>query len=165
MLNINKAAIAILSDIALHSTPGELNIARLAVELGVEVARDEGRDRGQIQGDDRVDHGARTTRETIQAPPGERPKETTTSAGQKDPRRPLLPAPFGACGDGYTPETVRKDKHGRLLVYEWRAAVKTPSVHTVPIVDGAAAKALEGRGGGVRVGAPAHPFGQTLVGR
>ena len=38
MLNINKAAIAILSDMALHSTPGELNIARLAVELGVEDA-------------------------------------------------------------------------------------------------------------------------------
>ena len=56
----------------------------------------------------------------------------------------------------------------RLIVgvlYEWRAAVKTPSVHTVPIVDGAAAKALEGRGGGVRVEAPAHPFGWTLVGR
>ena len=69
MLNINKAAIAILSDMALHSTPGELNIARLAVELGVEVAHDEGRDRGQIQGDERVDRGARTTRETIQPPP------------------------------------------------------------------------------------------------
>ena len=83
-------------------------------------------------------------------PSGERPKETTTSAGQKDPRRPLLPAPFGACGDGDTPETVRKDRLGRLLVvYEWRAAVKASSVYTVPIVDRAAAKALEGRGGGV----------------
>ena len=97
-----------------------------------------------------MDHGARTTRETIQAPSGERPKETTTSAGQKDPRRPLLPAPFGACGDGDAPETVRKDRHGWLLVvYEWRAAVKTLSVHTVPIVDGAAAKTMEGRRGGV----------------
>ena len=113
-----------------------------------------------------MDHGARATRETIQAPSGERPKETTASAGQKDPRRPLLPAPIGARGDGDTPLAVRKDRHGRVLVvHERRAAVKTPSVHTVPIVDGAAAKALEGRGGGVRVGAPTHPFGQTLVGR
>ena len=30
-----------------------------------------------------MDHGACTTRKKIQAPPGERPKETTTSAGQK----------------------------------------------------------------------------------
>ena len=96
-----------------------------------------------------MDHGARTTRETIQAS-GERPKETTTSAGQKDPSRPRLPAPFGACGDGDLPETVRKDRHGRLLVvHERRAAVKTSSVHTVPIVDGAAAKTMEGRRGGV----------------
>ena len=113
-----------------------------------------------------MDHGARETRETIQAPSGERPKKTTTWAGQKDPRRPLLPAPFGACGDGDTPEAVRKDRHGRVLVvHERRAAVKTSSVHTVPIVDGAAAKTMEGRRGGLRVGAPAHPFGQTLVGR
>ena len=113
-----------------------------------------------------MDHGARATRETIQAPPGEGPKETTTSAGQKDPRGPLLPAPIGACGHGDTPVTVRKVRHGRMLVvHERRAAVKTPSVHTVPIVDGAAAKTLEGRGGGMRVGAPAHPFGQALVGR
>ena len=76
------------------------------------------------------------------------------------------PAPFGACGDGDTPKTVRKDRHGRLLVvHEWRAAVKTSPVHAVSIVDRTAAKALEGRGGGVRVGAPAHPFGQTLMGR
>ena len=96
-----------------------------------------------------MDHGARTTRETIQVTSGKRSKETTTSAGQKDPRRPLLPASFRACGDGDTPETVRKDRNGRLLVvYEWGAKVKTPSVHTVPIVDGAAAKALEGCGGG-----------------
>ena len=32
-------------------------------------------------------------------------------------------------------------------MYEWRAAVKTPSVHTVTIVDGAAAKVVEGYGG------------------
>ena len=113
-----------------------------------------------------MDHGARPTRETIQAHSGERPWEATTSAGQKDPREPLLSTPVGACGDGDTPETVRKDRHGRLLVvHEWRAAVKTSSVHTVPIVDGAAAKALGGRGGGVRVGSPALSFGQTPVGR
>ena len=51
------------------------------------------------------------------------------------------------------------------MVYEWRAAVKTPSVHAVRVVDGAAAEVMEGRGGGMRVGAPAHPFGLTLVGR
>ena len=45
-------------------------------------------------------------------PPGERPQTTATSAGQKDPRGTLLPAPIGACGDGYTPETVRKGRHG-----------------------------------------------------
>ena len=107
-----------------------------------------------------MDRGTRETRETLQAPSGEGPKEATTSEGQKDPCRPLLPAPLGACGYGDTPETVRKDRHGRLLVvHEWRAAVKTPSIHTVSIVDGAAAKTLERRGGGVRVGAPAHPFG------
>ena len=32
------------------------------------------------------------------------------------------------------------------MVHEWRAAVKTPFVHTVPIVDRAAAKVVEGRG-------------------
>ena len=107
-----------------------------------------------------MDHDARKTQETIQAPSGERPKKTTTSAGQKDPRRPLLPAPFGARGDGDTPKAVRKDRQGRLLVvHERRAAVKASSFHTVSIVEGAAAKALEGRRGGVRVGAPAHPFG------
>ena len=113
-----------------------------------------------------MDHGARSNRATIEAPSGEGPKETTTSAGQNDVGGPLLPAPFGAFGDGDSPETVRKDRHSRLLVvHEWRAAVKTPSLHEVPVVEGAAAKALEGRGGGVRVGAPAHPVGQTLVGR
>ena len=92
-----------------------------------------------------MDHSARATRETIQAPSGKRPKETTTSAGQKDPRRSLLPAPLGACGDGDTPKTVRKDRHGRVLVvYEWRAAVKAPSFHAVRVVDGAAAKTIYG---------------------
>ena len=52
-----------------------------------------------------------------------------------------------------------------LVAHEWRAAVKTSSVHAVRVVDETAAEAMEGRGGGVRVGAPAHPFGQTLVGR
>ena len=97
-----------------------------------------------------MDHGARTTRETIQAPSGERPQETTTSAGKKDPGRALLPAPFGTRAHRDAPETVRKDRHGQLLVvHERRAAVKTSSVHTVPIVDGAAAKTMEGRRGGV----------------
>ena len=123
-------------------------------------------DPGQVQGDERVDHGTCTTRETIQAPSGERPQETTTSAGEEDPGRALLSAPFGARGHGDTSEAVWTDRHRRVLVvYEWRAAVRTSPVHTVPIVDGAASEAMEGRRGGVRVGAPAHPFGQTLVGR
>ena len=97
-----------------------------------------------------MDHDARKTQETIQAPSGERPQDTTNSAGEKDPGRALLPAPFGARGHGDTPETVWKDEYRRVLVvHEWRAAVKTPSVHTVPIVDRAAAKIAEGRGGGV----------------
>ena len=112
-----------------------------------------------------MDHGTCPTRATIQAPSGERPQETTTSAGEKDPGRALLSAPFGARGHGDVTETVPEGGHRRVLVvHERRAAVKTSSVHTVPIVDGAAAKVVEGRGGGVRVGAPAHPFGQTLVG-
>jgi hypothetical protein len=73
---------------------------------------------------------------------------------------------IGACGDGDTPETVRKDRHGRVLVvYEWRAAVEASPVHAVRVVDGAEAQIVEGRGGGVRVGAPTHPIGETLVGR
>ena len=65
--------------------------------------------------------------------PGKRPQTTTTSAGEKDPGRATLPAPFGARGHGDAPETVRKDGHRRVLVvHEWRAAVKTSSVHTVP---------------------------------
>ena len=105
-----------------------------------------------------MDHGTRTTRETIQAPSGERPQETTTSAGKKDPGQALVPAPFRARGHGDAPETVRTDGHRRVLVvHEWRAAVKTSPVHAVPIVDGAAAKVVEGRWRGMRVEASAHP--------
>ena len=112
-----------------------------------------------------MDHGTCPTRATIQAPSGERPQTTTTSTGEKDSGWAILSAPFGARSHGDAPETVRKDGHRRVLVvHEWRATVKTSSVHTVPIVDGAAAKVVEGRGGGVRVGAPAHPFGQTSCG-
>ena len=62
-------------------------------------------------------------------------------------------------------QTRISSTHSQCQVHEWRAAVKASSIHTVRVVDRAAAKALEGRRGGVRVGAPTHPFGQTLVGR
>ena len=97
-----------------------------------------------------MDHGTCPARATIQAPSGERPQKTTTSAGGKDPGRALLSAPFGARSHGDAPETVRKDGHRRVLVvHEWSAAVKTSSVHKVTIVNGAAAKLGEGRRGGV----------------
>ena len=63
--------------------------------------------------------------------------------GQKDPRRALLPAPIGVCSNGYTPETVRKDRRGRVLVHERRATVEA-SVHAVRAVDGAQTQALKG---------------------
>ena len=123
--------------------------------------------------------GSREMREWIMAhvrperryrPSGEGPQQTTTSAGQKDPCRPLLPAPIGACGDGDTPETVREDRHGRVLVvHEWRGAVEAPPVHAVPrlllVVDGAEAQTVEGLGEGVRVGEAAHPISEILVRR
>ena len=113
-----------------------------------------------------MDHGTRPTRATIQAPSGERPQTTTTSAGQKDPRRPLLPALIGACGDGDAPKAVWKDRHSRVLVvYEWGEAVEASPIHAVRVVDRAEAQTVEGCGGGVQVGETTHPISEALVGR
>ena len=78
----------------------------------------------------------------------ERPSQAATTSSYRGMRR------------RGTPLAVRKDRHGRLLVvHEWRAAVKTPSFHTVSIVDGAATEVMEGSWEGVRVEIPTHPFG------
>ena len=91
---------------------------------------------------------------------------TITSAGQKDLRRPLLPAPIGACGNGDTPQTVRKGRLGRVsVVYERKGAVEALPVHAVRVVDGAEAQTVEGRGGGVQAGEATHPISEALVGR
>ena len=83
----------------------------------------------------------------------------------KDPRRALLPAPVGPCGDGNLPFSLRPDGHARVLVVrQRRASVQAPPLHEVPGMATADEEAMEGDWGGLEVEDTKGLVGQVSVG-
>ena len=82
---------------------------------------------------------------------------------EEDPRRPLLPAPFGACGDGYPPNEIWDDGYARMLVVQLRVQVQTQPLHRVPGTGPVVEKIVGGCRRGVQVGAPTNSLGQTAA--
>ena len=106
---------------------------------------------------------AREGRATAQTPFGTGFAPPAAPPCEKDPRRPLLPAPVWSCSDRASSHTDKEDGNERVpVVRQRRTPDTTPPLHTVSGMGPAGKENVEGDREGVRVEAPRTPSVKLL---